>query len=206
MGSWISQFLFPERCSACRTPGAALCALCISRIKPAPPLPPHQYAVFDYGNRSVQRAIWELKYYRHSELARVLARSAATHIRTLLADIERPILVPIPGSTNKVRIRGYNQSVLIATWWRRHIPGACVCTLLHKQRFTTPQARCTRRERLTNVAGSMVCDRVLDAARTYVLIDDVITTGATITEAVRALSERGARRIIAIALAHGYKK
>ncbi len=206
MGSWMSHLLFPERCSACRTPGAALCAVCISRIKPSAPLSPHQHAIFSYSDRLVQRAIWELKYYRHSELARSLASAALPYIANVLAPYSSVLLIPIPGSKRRARERGYNQAHLLASWWVSKLPGASIAPILQKTRFTLPQARCDKHTRHTNVVDSMSTTKVLDPSRTYVIIDDVITTGATIAEATRALRASGALHIIAIALAHGYKQ
>ncbi len=206
MGSWIGQLLFPEHCSVCGRPGSALCGACISQLPPAPRLPAPDIALYHYRTRIVWKAIWELKYYRKSEVARALARAAVPRITALLADHKTIALVPIPGSPKRFRERGYNQSALLALWWCKHIKHARVQHLLYKSRFTLPQARCGKHERLTNVKDSMRCTRALDPHTTYIIIDDVITTGATIAEARRALTERGAQRIIALALAHGYKR
>ena len=204
------HIFFPERCRGCRTPGSALCARCINRIPFADVLPRGTYAVFDYSNALVRATVRDLKYHRRSESARRLAVAALPHISEYLGNTlqgigtESLILVPIPEHVRKETTRGFNQSTLLATWWKQGLPRSMVTSVLKKVLFTLPQAKLNRHARLKNVAHTMECTEALTSLNTYIVIDDVTTTGATFDEARRALRTAGATKIICIALSHGY--
>ena len=206
----LIRLLFPEHCHKCGTPGTALCHKCTARIPLAVMLPKGTYAVFDYGASIVRTAIKNLKYRRHGELGHALMRAGLPYIVAYIADTlhstqdEHIVLVPIPEHHKKRTERGFNQSELLARWIHKELPGTIVSSILEKTIFTLPQARLNRTARLKNVRHTMKAIRVLDPAQLYIVIDDVTTTGATFTEAKRALLEAGARKIICIALAHGY--
>jgi ComF family protein len=111
---------------------------------------------------------------------------------------ERSALVPIPLASARKRQRGYNQSALIACalgiCW--HIPVWDEAVV--RTRETTSQTRLTPQQRLDNVAGSFgVAGETRDALRGahVVLVDDVVTTAATLNTCARALYEAGARII-----------
>ncbi len=210
MGIRLLQFLFPERCRGCTRIGVALCETCIDHIPFAVELPSQTYAVFEYGHNLVRATVRDLKYHRRSESARALANAAAAHISEYLGSriqaisSESLILVPIPEHKNKERSRGFNQSALLAQWWQRHIPESSVVPLLQKTAYTLPQAHLKRHARLRNVERTMKCSDTCNPHTIYVVIDDVTTTGATFTEARRALKAAGAKKVFCVALAHGY--
>jgi competence protein ComFC len=113
--------------------------------------------------------------------------------------------VPIPIHKTKKYQRGFNQSKMIAQWLSKTIPGSSVAQLLTKPIFTTSQVSTTsKNERVRNIIGSMKSSGVLDSKKIYIIVDDVLTTGATVVEAMRALNANGATNVAAIALAHGY--
>lgn len=206
----LIQILFPLRCRGCGHSGTALCNKCLRGIPLAKDLPEKTFAVFDYGNPIVRRAVRDLKYHAHSETAHSLAIGALPYIIEYLSGqiqsfgIQHIAIVPIPSHTQKLRERGFNQSMLLAQWWSEQIPDSHIYSLLKKISSTIPQATLNRKKRLQNVSHSMRCDTALNPKVLYVVIDDVITTGATCSEARRALTIAGSKKICTIALAHGY--
>lgn len=104
-----------------------------------------------------------------------------------------PILVPVPLHSWRKWRRGYNQSELLARELSR-LTNAPSLSLLRRTRFTTTQTELSREERLQNVEGAFALNekaaRVLALRKTpfsFVLIDDVYTTGATLEECARVL-------------------
>jgi ComF family protein len=111
------------------------------------------------------------------------------------------ILVPIPLAPKRLRQRGYNQSDALAAslgrLWRLPVSR----DLLARTRETATQTALTPETRLANVAGAFTPGRrpgVNTPATTFVLVDDVFTTGATLAEAARALEQAGARTIFGV--------
>lgn len=187
----------------------SLCNSCIHAIPFAPPLSDDQYAVFIYKHPFVMHAIRALKYHRKKEELYCLSKAAIAHIAEYLAEqlhaqLDEPLVfVPIPSTQKKNRDRGFNQSALLASWWAQSFPKSTVMYLLQKTKETQSQATLDRHARLQNVKHSMSVKTPISSTALYIVVDDVITTGATSAEAVRALRAAGAKKIRTIALAHG---
>jgi ComF family protein len=110
--------------------------------------------------------------------------------------VERVALVPIPLAPTRERERGFNQSALLAQAVARRWGIPVWPDVLVRQRHTATQTRLTPSERLSNVSGAFGVDpRVAARIRGthLVLVDDVITTAATLNAAASALTERGVR-------------
>ena len=129
---------------------------------------------------------------------------------------ERTALVPIPLAPKRLRARGYNQSEVLARALARKWRIPVLPDLLVRTRETPTQTALTPGTRLANVAGAFDVRRVAcgadrralapHAARitphvSYVLVDDVFTTGATLAEAARALEQAGATSIHGVTFA-----
>jgi len=152
----------------------------------------------------VRHILHRIKYARSPYLADDLVAAAATD-ETFRRHLAGSILVPVPLHTEKAWTRGYNQSERIATALARHIPGCTVASLLEKHTATESQTRLDRTKRLRNVAKAFRLKRgqAIDPSRRYVIIDDVLTTGATLHACAAVLRAAGATSVNAAALAHG---
>lgn len=147
----------------------------------------------------VRALIIEAKYHDNRSAQNLLGRALAEHVRKMVGPI---ILVPVPLSRKRLRERGYNQTERICRAAMRHLTHVPIATdLLIRTRATVPQTTLGRTARQTNVAGAFRCTGTPDPHTTYVLIDDVITTGATIGAAQEALHKVDAH-VLSIALAH----
>lgn len=146
----------------------------------------------------LKAAVLRLKFGGERWLARPLGELLAELARTFPA--ERPVLVPVPLSRGRLRERGYNQAALLAREMSRALGWPLVEALM-KIKEAPPQERLTAKERLSAPVGSFAPAVGLASGSEVVLVDDVITTGATASECARALLGAGARAVFVAAAA-----
>jgi ComF family protein len=118
----------------------------------------------------------------------------------LFQDPQHVILVPVPLHPSRLKERGYNQAEHLAKWVARQC-GARFATPLRRSRLTAPQARLARKDRLLNMQGAFEVHEPLARGSPIILVDDVITTGATLLACRNALRSAGASEIAALTLA-----
>jgi competence protein ComFC len=210
------EFIFPMKSSVLALEKETSGAL-ISRLPPANEIKDDSVlAVFGYHDPRVREMIWELKYRGNRKIAKLLGEilydviCAEVAERALFLNFtsERPILlVPMPTSSQRRNERGYNQTELLTQ--AIHVCDAekrfeTENTILIKSEYSKSQTKTTsKRDRLHNIESTMrVLDTISLSDRIIILIDDVTTTGATFTEAKRALKGAGAKKILCIAVAH----
>lgn len=225
--TWAKQLLaqLPSECAICHAwPAQRLCQDCVLRFTPQQPrchscarllpgtatqcgacqrYPPplrHCLAAVDYGYPWNQ-IIGQFKFHAdpswvHS-LAALLRQTAG--VGQLLAEVDW--VLPIPLSATRLQQRGYNQALLLAR--------ACSATKLQQRwllrlRDTTAQSQLPRAQRLRNLQGAFVVEPSLIgqvAGQRILLIDDVMTTGATLHSAAQPLLAAGASSVSALVLA-----
>ncbi len=110
-------------------------------------------------------------------------------------------VVPLPLDPERRRARGYNQSELLAREVARRLGLPLVPQACRRVRPTAPQAGLTRAQRRANVQGAFAADPRLVRNRTVLLVDDVMTTGATLNACARTLRQAGAARVLAVTVA-----
>lgn len=211
----LLTLLFPEHCIGCDKGGSALCAICERTITTRPhALGATVATLFDYQNPLVKRALRALKYRRKRSLGKYFGIALYREFFKSLAQGNKHakeviVLVPIPSGKRAFRLRGYNHAGVIA---EAIVHAAktdglmlhCEHKLLFKKHENEQQvAARTKAKRAENVAHAFDVrhgERI--AGKTVVLIDDIITTGATVAEARRALAEWKPKRILTVAVAH----
>ena len=219
----LDRLLLPGECMLCQAPmptrtwSEVVCPICESRW--APVVPPWcercgQPGLLDVGCRfcaawapglgQVRSACWlsgsardvvhHLKYEGWTGVARAMARA----MKSLDPLVKGVTLVPIPLGAKRLRSRGYNQAERLAPDLGavRDLP---VRTVLRRRRDTPSQTSLPPEQRASNVAGAFVAPAPLSG--TFVLVDDVCTTGATLAEAAAALRLAGAARVDAVTFA-----
>jgi ComF family protein len=211
--SRLLDLVLPPACAACGREGVALCGPCASSldarlgVRPGTsvglpsdvplPLLAHEWCVPYAGlGRAVIHA---LKYGGERRLAVPLGAALAR--RWLAAGGVGDVLVPVPVHRDRLRERGFDQALLIATEMGR-AAGVPVSPVLARTRRTVRQAELDRSGRAGNVAGAFaVTDRGRIDGLWVVLVDDVMTTGATLREAALALGAAGAVAVSALTVA-----
>jgi ComF family protein len=211
MASFVNQLLdllCPAHCAGCRRPGHALCTACGALLggppvhhspSPRPPGLPPLIAVAAYDG-AVRSAVIAYKERGRVALARPLGHALA--IAAVAFDAE--VLVPVPSSRAARRARGYDHVGLLAAAAARSLDGPVVVPLLVARRRTADQSGLGAAQRAANLAGALAVDArsaARIAGRRVVLVDDIVTTGATLAEAARALRAVGIEAVGAAVVA-----
>jgi ComF family protein len=187
------HFMNPPWCSACARPFAyeqdasALCAACLSE----PPLHNGIRAVVAYDDLSRQ-IILRLKYGGKIGLAKLVARQLVRHLPDERSGI---VIAPVPLHWTRLWTRSFNQSALIAQELARLGGMEYVPDLLLRRRRTPSMRGLSLKERRKSVAKAFAANpvrsRVIEGAR-IILVDDVLTTGATSDGCITTLKKSGA--------------
>lgn len=198
--------LFPVRCVGCGGSGAYLCAACLARVERPPPEPPPEsgplagvLTPFAYEG-VVREAVRRLKYRGVRALAPEMARLMAWEVAVA---VPPPFaFVPVPLHPKRLRERGFNQAELLAREVARVLDVSLLTGALRRTKDTSSQVDASNRaDRLRNVRGAFASTGPLDGG-TVVLVDDVTTTGATLSAAASVLLSAGASRVYGLAFAH----
>ena len=230
--TWYSlDWVFPPLCGGCDRLGYRWCPDCRQQVKLLPepvcdfcgiPLsakgkcpdcirtrPPflalRSWVVFE---GPIRKALHKLKYRRNVVLGDTLARELSQFV----ADLGWPIdkVVPVPLSRQRMVDRGYNQVGLIASPMASLNDWDYAPRGLNRIRDTQSQVGLSAAERRTNVEDAFSADMKIVAGKTILLMDDVATTGATLSSCALALQQAGARGVYAFTLAralphHGFE-
>jgi ComF family protein len=151
-----------------------------------------------------------LKYEGVVPVAPVLGQMLAHAIMELLPGCGDaiPLIVPVPLHQSKRGERGFNQADLIAGAAVKHLPRPVeIATgVLVRQRATISQVGLSREERIANMRGAFqVRNPRRVQGRTVIVVDDVMTTGTTISECARVLKQAGAERVWAATVARAFQ-
>ena len=186
--------------------GDVRCGLC-RRLEP-PFLKAAAYGSYDGGLREL---IHLLKYEQVLPAAAILGRMLREAVSGLEScGIQRPVVVPVPLHARKLRQRGFNQSELIAQQFVKLISGSGQMTLhsrvLQRRRETESQIGLTRHQRRENIRGAFTVARSEEiTGREILLVDDVFTTGTTVSECARVLLRAGAAKVFVATVARTLK-
>jgi ComF family protein len=179
-------------CPRCAAPLAAASAgrACGKCQRKAPPFD-RARAALQY-QAPVDRMILNLKYHRRLELARTLGELLATHIDN--AGESPDVIVPVPLHPTRARERGYNQSLEIARVIAQRLRLPLVASAARRVRATAAQTALPLKQRARNVRNAFVVDADLKGKHVAV-VDDVMTSGHTVSALAKALRRAGAKEI-----------
>jgi ComF family protein len=230
MRSRLLNFLFPSLCPACNSPSDnhthnPICVNCwtqIARYKgPActvcglptiseytrtcgeclshkPPF--EKIGYFGIYEGPLKESIHLYKFNNVKRLAAPLAQLLSPIINDAYDAV-----VPVPMHISKLRKRKFNQTALLGLYLARHLAKPLILDALIKTRETSLQTEVNGRERRLNLKGAFSASRKIIGLR-LLLIDDVITTGATIKECAFTLRKEGAASVDVVALARSMPK
>ena len=162
----------------------------------------HNHAAFAYEDL-VRDLIRDVKFRRRKHVAQGLGRLWAGLVaKEIPTDAT---LVPLPMHPKKRRARGFDQAVELATALAA-ASGSQPADILERTVYTPPQSGLHPRQRAENVRGAFRIKPGVDVkGKTYILVDDIYTTGASLNECARVLNEGGAKEVSAMTLAIALK-
>lgn len=219
----LLHLFFPRLCEGCRTPllleEQVLCLTCFSALpltgyhsvpdNPAalrfagrfPFEKASSYALF-VQDGLLQHLLHRLKYKGRKEIGGALGRWMGEELKASGWSLQGMVVAPVPLHPRKEAGRGFNQSALIAEGMGEAMGLPVAVGLLRRRRSTESQTRKSREERLQNVQEAFGLGRQKPEARHVLLVDDVLTTGATLEACALVLLKAGYRvSIAAIGLA-----
>lgn len=159
-------------------------------------------ALFSYRNPTIRTLIWQLKYKDDYRPAVLFGGALARYMQK--ENLVPALILPIPLSKARMRERGYNQVSRCAAELTRILPTSlCRNDLLVRTHDNPRQTTLNRKDRIHNMRDMfMIADpRALKGHR-VIILDDVVTTGATLAEAAKVVRACGAHSVTLIALAH----
>ncbi|MDA1079077.1 MAG: ComF family protein [bacterium] len=205
----LRELLWPQACAGCGTWFSPLCPYCYNKLSFH--LLPKTYELSDKStltvwsmlefDERVRTLIHRLKYQGMSETAPLLADLLYFASYIPPADI----IVPIPLHRSRKKLRGYNQSELIAKRLAHHLQIPVLPAVLRLVASAQQVKTTSREERLHNLAGHFVLAPEYQAAllgKRILLIDDVLTTGATLTACAEVLLRAEPKEILGLTVAH----
>lgn len=164
--------------------------------------------VTEYANPLIRELIKSLKYHFVQELAKPLSKlliKTLENFNLTFLPKEDFLIIPVPLYKSRERFRGFNQAELLAREISDYFKIPISINVLKRKLHTYPQAKIKdmkkRKKNLENIFETNPEESV--AGKTIILIDDVITTGATLIEAAKILKQSNAKEVWAITIAKG---
>ena len=208
--NFLKDLLFPVSCLGCSEGGVYLCDKCIETI-------PRYNDTFvdwldgnqldrvviaaDYNNKTLQYAIHSFKYKFLEEIGERLGELFSG---SKIKEFRGYLLVPIPLHQKRLKWREFNQSQVLGETLCKKYGLKADYNVLVRQKNITAQMKLKRRDRLKNVHGAFaIKNEQVIKGKNILLVDDVITTSATLNEAAIVLKKAGAKRVVGLVLAHG---
>jgi len=200
----LLDLVFPPRCEVCRTMETdGLCENCekkITLLKPSAFI--HSVGAYE---GPLKTAILRFKFKKKLNLAEPLGALMVKYLSRSLDVNNIDFLVPVPLHLKRLKQRGFNQSELLAHIVTKYYDIPTVSGLLFRVKDTHPQFNLPRTERFKNVRGAFeVKGTPFLKGKSVLLIDDIYTTGSTISECTRVLRENGANNVHVLTLSRAF--
>lgn len=223
----IKEILFPRQCLGCKKLGTLLCADCYPNVpflyEQICPICQHPsisglthprcqspWAIDGVVSltkyRGISRAlVKQIKYRGATVVTEIIPDLIATYQQHEPLHLPPAIITPIPLHPKTLNQRGFNQSALIAQQLSQATHFPYIENVLIRQRHTKSQTTFSKSDRLTNVKDAFALGDINKKdlrGASFILVDDVFTTGATLREAAKVLKRSGAAKVYGFAIAH----
>lgn len=210
--AWLG-FIYPPKCILCKMslpqePG--LCLACqtktgctLSPVLEKMTINDLEIYALNTFNDAIRQLVHGLKYREKTLAGRILGCALGHGLEGQLNHVEKWVVIPVPLHGARKRERGYNQSAIIAHALGNAL-GICVFeNALKRVKNTASQTKLDRQARYQNVATAFVVNnRKWRDFQKVILVDDVVTTGATVDACVKVLIREGVQQVVVAAVAH----
>lgn len=222
---WFWQavdFIYPPECAGCNSSGEIWCKDCQESVhtitEPICPLcgypsikteicsncqetPPPYTALRSWAEYEgpLREALHNLKYKNDLELGNVFSSALVTIIRALNWNFD--FIIPMPISPNHYKVRGYNQSMVIARPIALALGISIANNLVERNKETRSQVNLNREERFKNLQSAFSANSAKLLNKKVLLVDDICTTGATISSCSKTLKDAGCSEIYCLTVA-----
>lgn len=197
---FILDLLFPPRCEVCKSIGPdSFCSTCLDQVSFLKPTA-FIHSVGLYEDK-LKKAIGRFKYNGKINLAKPLGGIMAKYVNSMMDVNSIDFIIPVPLHRSRHLTRGFNQSELLSQELSGHFKIPTISGLLQRTRETLPQFDLPPKERYKNVKGAFsVNNKDFIKGKKILLVDDIYTTGATISECTIALKEAQPQKIQVLTL------
>ncbi|MBN8571412.1 MAG: ComF family protein [Ignavibacteria bacterium] len=165
------------------------------------------FSLYDFAQKSdFEKIIHHLKYSGMKDLGVFLGEHLAGYVKLEIAEQKEgyDYIIPVPLHKTKVRERGYNQSEYIVKGLSESLNIPFLFDAISRKLYTKSQTKLTLLERQKNILGAFAFNKSYNEElkdKNIILLDDVITTGATVNECIKVLRETGVNKIFTVSLA-----
>ena len=194
------DLLFPPRCAGCGRVDSIWCETCQEELdatlfpdRVAPLAPFAGMASTAVHQGIIREAVQGLKYGNAPLLAKYLGERLVTQLHRMDWTID--IIVPVPLHATRLAERGYNQAQLLSEQVAQTTRILCLPDAVHRQRNTQSQVTLNAAERQTNMTDAFQAQSPMVSNQRILLIDDVYTTGATLSACGQAILQAGAQAV-----------
>ena len=151
----------------------------------------------------IKSSIYRFKYKNKREYSKFYGNEIYTNCGQIIKNWNADILIPVPLHKSKLKIRGYNQSDMIATSLSTFVKIPVDNQLLSRKKKTVPQKELNDKERVKNLENAFKINHSVVKYRKVILIDDIYTTGTTIDACAAILLKEGVENVYYISLCIG---
>ncbi len=225
--NFILDTVFPKFCLGCNIEGEWLCSACKNKIvKVKTQVCPHCGRISQFGRfcskgrksydlsgiivacyydeGPIKEIIHNFKYNNILELKNILGGLLIDSLEENIEIGKDPLITAVPLHFLRKAQRGFNQSEVLAEVVAENINLQKNFKIIQKKRKTTPQVLTDGKKRKNNLKNSFKINKNIDISkRTIILVDDVITTGTTLSECARLLRKAGAKKVWGLVISKG---